>query len=248
MAYAAVPDRNGGAVTSAAYSEEARRTLEFRRAGRHSALVSILKLVLPLAAAGILSLYALPAFLKKSIDHGRGTATVRAITLEAGSLKMIEPHVKGVNENGDAYDFKADNATQAAKNADVMYLEIVRGKLTGVDGRVSTLTAPNGVHDNKAEEMTFNNGAEVTRDGGMSALFQTATAFMKQQMVVSKTPVVVRLHESTIHAETMTMWWGEQRAIFEGNVRTHIEREAQPEAGQAPISQSGGAGQEASAN
>ncbi len=248
MAYAAVPDRSGGSVTSAAYSEEARRALEFRRARQHSALVSLLKLVLPLAAAGILSLYALPAFLKKSIDHGRGTATVRAITLEAGSLKMIEPHVKGVNENGDAYDFNADSATQAAKDADIMYLEVVRGKMTGLDGRVSTLTAPNGVHNNKAEEMTFNNGAKVTRDGGMSALFQTATAFMKQQMVVSKTPVVVRLHESTIHAETMTMWWGEQRAIFEGNVRTHIEREAPPDAAGAPISPQADAGQEASAN
>jgi lipopolysaccharide export system protein LptC len=84
--------------------------------------------------------------------------------------------------------------------------------------------------------MTFNNGAVLTRDGGMSATFQTATAFMKQQTLISKTPVAVRLLESTIHAETMTLHWGEQRAIFEGKVRTHIEREAQPNAGGATAS------------
>jgi lipopolysaccharide export system protein LptC len=137
---------------------------------------------------------------------------------------MIEPHVKAVNERGEAYDFVADTATQAAKNADVMYLEVVRGKMIGTDGRVSTLTAPDGIHDNKAEEMTFDHGAYVTRDGGMSATFQTAKAYMKQQMVVSKTPVIVRLHESTINADTMTLWQSDQRAIFEGHVRTHLEK------------------------
>src|SRR5262249_57884255 len=137
----------------------------------------------------------LPSFLTKSIDHGRGTASARGVTIAAGSLKLIEPHVKGVNEKGEAYDFTADSATQAAKDADTMYLETVRGKMTGLDGKVSTLTAPNGVHNNKTEEMTFNNGPiDVTRDGGMSATFQTATAHMKEQTVISKKPVVVRLH------------------------------------------------------
>ena len=207
-------------------SLDERREREFRRARRHSFMVGALKLILPLIAAAVLSLYALPSFLKKSIDHGRGTASVRGITVEAGSLKMIEPHVKGVNEKGDAYDYVANSATQAAKNADVMYLEVVRGKMTGLDGKVSTLTAPNGIHDNKAEEMTFNNGAVLTRDGGMSATFQTVTAYMKSQTAISKTPVVVRLHESTIYADSMTMYWAESRAIFEGHVRTHLEREA----------------------
>ena len=48
---------------------------------------------------------------------------------------------------------------------------------------------------------------------------------MKNQTMISNTPVIVRLHESTINAQTMTLHWGESRAVFEGNVRTHIERE-----------------------
>jgi lipopolysaccharide export system protein LptC len=253
MAYAAFPDRgdNPLAHRPKAPVQDTRRAAEFRRARRHSVRVRILKFVLPAAAAGILSLYALPSFLTKSIDHGRGTASVRGITVTAGSLEMTEPHVKGVNEKGEAYDFRADTATQAAKDADVMYLKTVRGKMTGIDGKVSTLAAPDGVHNNKADEMTFNNGAVVTRDGGMSATFQTATAFMKQQTLISKTPVVVHLLESTIHAETMTLHWGEQLAIFEGRVRTHIERQAQPGAGEAsaaPLPAAAGAGSEAPRN
>jgi lipopolysaccharide export system protein LptC len=233
MTYAAITDRGDNRLVhrTQAAMHDARRAQEFRRARQHSVLVRILKVLLPAAAAGILSLYMLPSFLKRSIDHGRGTASVRGVTVAAGSLKMIEPHVKGVNEKGEAYDFTAGSATQAAKGADSMYLETVRGKMTGLDGKISTLSAPDGVHNSKTEEMTFNNGAVLTRDGGMSATFQTAMAFMKQQTLISKTPVTVRLLESTIHAESMTLHWGEQRAIFEGNVRTHIEREAQPSAG-----------------
>jgi lipopolysaccharide export system protein LptC len=229
MAFAPAPGIGNRALSlSGASHRDAAREREFRRARRHSHLVRLLKGVLPLAAAAILGLYALPSFLKKSIDHGRGTAAVKAITLEAGALKMIEPSVRGVNERGEPYEFNADTATQAAKGADIMYLEVVRGKLTGTDGKVSTLTAPDSIHNNKAEEMTFNNGAVVTRAGGMTATLQKAIVYMKQQTVISKTPVVVRLQESTILAESMTLNWSEGRAVFEGRVRTHIERQAEP--------------------
>jgi lipopolysaccharide export system protein LptC len=200
------------------------RAREFRRARRHSVLVLALKIVLPIGAAGIVSLYLVPAFLTKSIDDGKGTASAKGITIQAGALKMLQPRVKGINDKQDHYEFLADTATQQAKDADVMYLEKVRGKVVSPDGKISTLTAPDGIHNNKTDEMTFNNGVVVTREPAMRGVFKTATAYMKQQMVISKTPVVVYMHDSTIHADGMTMYWGESRAIFEGNVRTHLER------------------------
>lgn len=227
MAYALTP--GDGLPRRAGFAE--RRDLrldrerEFQRARRHSVRVRTLKFLLPLLATGILSLYALPSMLKTSIDGGRGEASIRGVTLSEGTLKMLEPRIKGVNDKGDAYDFIANSGTQASKDADVLYLENIRGNVFGHDGKITTLTAPNGVHYNKADEMVFNNGAVVTRESGMTAIFQTATAYMKQQIVVSKTPVVVRLHQSTIHADSMTLFWGDQRAIFEGNVKTHAERQ-----------------------
>jgi len=245
MAFATTPvARNGTPLnrqSREARGEDSDRAREFRIAKRHSVRVGVLKVLLPTMAAGILSLYALPSLFKVSIDKGRGTASVRTVTLEAGSLKMMDAHVKGVNERNEPYDFSADSATQASKGADEMYLENVRGHMTGQDGKITTLTAPNGLHNSKADQMTFNNGVVVKREADMTATFQKATAFIKQQTVISKTPVIVRLHESTIHAESMTMLWGEQRTIFEGNVRTHLERhpeeaapqrsETQPSAG-----------------
>ena len=250
MAFATVPSRANKRPTGHAQSDPG-RDREFRIAKHHSVLVRVLKVLLPVMAAGCLSLYVLPYFFRVSIDGGRGTASVRTVTLAAGSLKMLDPHVKGVNERNEPYDFWADSATQASKDADEMYLENVRGHMTGQDGKVTTLTAPNGLHNNKTDQMTFNNGAVVKREPDLTAEFQTATALIKQQTVISKTPVIVRLHESTIHAQSMTMYWGEQRTIFEGNVRTHLERQAgetaSPGAGTQPSAVAGWAAQSAPA-
>lgn len=212
------------------------RDHEFRIAKRHSVRVRVLKALLPIMAAASLSLYALPSFFTVPVDNGRATASVRTVTLEAGSLKMMDPHVKGVNERNEPYDFWADSATQASKNAEEMFLDNVRGHMTGQDGKITTLTAPNGLHNNKTDQMTFNNGVVVKREPDLTAEFQTATALIKQQTVISKTPVIVRLDESTIHAQSMTMYWGEQRTIFEGNVQTHLERRPEEAASQRPPS------------
>jgi lipopolysaccharide export system protein LptC len=246
MAYAATPDLGDGrlARSSRALPRDSRREAEFRRARAHSKTVLALKGLLPLGAVLILSLYALPSLLQTSVDHGRGTMTARGVAVSAGTFVIANPHVTGVNDRGEPYDITASTAEQAFNSPEVMYLKTVRGKMTGADGKITTLSAPDATHNNKAEEITFGSGVTVTHDGGLSATFQTAKAFMKAQTMLSKTPVVVRLHESTINAESMTLYWSENRAVFEGNVRTHIERK--PEAASAGQTAAGGAAADAS--
>ena len=67
-----------------------------------------------------------------------------------------------------------------------MYLQAVRGRMTGLDGKVSILTAPDATHNSKADEIAFENGVEVNSDGSMNGSFQKATAYMKTQAMVSK--------------------------------------------------------------
>jgi lipopolysaccharide export system protein LptC len=226
MAYAATPEYGGGRPQRASniLPRDSRREAEFKRARGHSRTVFMLKGLLPLTAAAILSLYILPSFLKVSVDKGRGEATATGISIEAGTFVIENPHVSGATERGEPYDITAKQAKQAASSPEVMHLLTVRGKMTSADGRVSTLTAPDATNNSKTEEIVFDNGVDVSREGGMSASFEKATAYMKQQYMVSKTPVTVRLQESTIHAQNMTLYWNESRAVFEGGVRTHIVR------------------------
>ena len=85
---------------------------------------------------------------------------------------MTNPHVTGVNDRGDPYDITADFTKQAVNSPDVMYLKVVRGKMTGSDGKISTLSPPDATHNSKAEEIAFDNGVVVAHDGGISTTFQ----------------------------------------------------------------------------
>jgi lipopolysaccharide export system protein LptC len=207
------------------------RSLEFRRARRHSVLVRLLKIALPLLSFGIVSFYFAPSLLTIRIDGGQGEASVKSVTLEAGALKMMNPRLRGVNGRQGTYDVAAAYATQEAKAPDLMNLNTVNGKLVAQDGSVTQVAAPDGVYDNKLEEMTFNNGLHVVRDGGnMEAKLQTATVYMKSQQMVSKTPVSIRMDESTIDAQSMTLFMDEGRAVFEGAVKVHLKRQNAGEA------------------
>jgi lipopolysaccharide export system protein LptC len=215
------------------------RSAEFRRARRHSTVVRLLKVMLPLASLGILSLYLLPAFLTMRIDGGKGQASVEAITLEQGALKMVNPRVKGVNDKQGAYDVHADSATQEASNPDILHLDKVDGTLTNKQGQVTVLTAPGSVYNSKIEEMTFDRGLLISRKAtGMEAKFKTAIVYVKEQKAISNDPVEVRMDDSTIFSDRLTLYTGDAKAIFEGNVRAHLQRrtpaKAAPSAGADP--------------
>lgn len=203
------------------------RSLEFRRARRHSQLVRVLKVLLPLASIGVISLYLLPAFLTVRIDDGAGQASVESISLEAGALKMVNPRVTGVHDKQGEYDLRADSATQEASNPELLYLDKIEGRMTSPEGAVTTITAPGGRYDSKAEVMTFDRGIEILRSPGLRAKFQSATMHIREQRVVSETPVEVQLHDSSIRADRLTLFTAEGRAVFEGRVKAHLERVAQ---------------------
>lgn len=203
------------------------RSAEFRRAKRHSQVVRLLKVLFPLTCVGIISLYAVPALLTVSIDNGNGQASVETISLEAGALKMVNPRVKGVHDKQGEYDVQAASATQQASNPDILHLETINGVMTSSDGQVTTLTAPGAIFNSKIEEMKFERGLDIVRGPGMSAKFQTATVYIPEQRVVSNTPVIVKLHDSTISAQKLTLYTAEARAIFEGAVKVHLQRQPQ---------------------
>ena len=50
---------------------------------------------------------------------------------------------------------------------------------------------------------------------------------MQSNMLISKDPVDLAFHNSTIKAQSMTYYSSEGRAVFEGSVRVHLERKVE---------------------
>jgi lipopolysaccharide export system protein LptC len=198
------------------------RTKAFRAAKRHSARVKVLRLLLPVCAVCATGLYFLPSRLSVAIKDGE--ASIESIEVSTGGLKMVNPRIKGVHEKYGVYDIRAESSTQQAKNPELMNLNTISAEITSKEGEKTILTAPSGIYHSKQEELTFDKGVVIGGEAGISGTLKTATAFMQSNQLISHDPVDLAFRGSTIKAQTMTLYSGEGRAIFEGNVRVHLER------------------------
>jgi lipopolysaccharide export system protein LptC len=198
------------------------RTRAFRAARRHSRVVTLMKFGLPLAALGVTALYILPARLSMKIKGGE--ASVEAVDLSSGGLRMVNPRIKGVHDKFGDYDIRADSGLQHAKEPEVMTFDKITADLLSPQGEKTTLTAPSGIYHSKKEEMTFDNGVTIGGEAGISGQLKTATAYMKENRLISTDPLTLAYHGHTITADSVEMWTHESRAIFTGNVNVHLER------------------------
>jgi lipopolysaccharide export system protein LptC len=198
------------------------RTSAFRSARRHSAMVRVLKLGLPVLAVALAGLYVLPSQL--SIKTKDGEATVQAIDLTSGGLKMVNPRIQGVHEKHGVYDIRADSALQHIREPELMTFDKIDAEIVSQQGQKTRLTAPSGIFHSKQEELTFDNGVTIGGEAGIAGTLKTATAYMKENRLISKEPVNLAYHGHTIVADSVEVWTSESRVIFTGNVRVHLER------------------------
>lgn len=198
------------------------RKRAFRAARLHSWLVSFMKLGLPLAALGVGALYILPSQLQ--VPVGPGVASVQAINIASGGLKMMNPRYQGVHEKYGVYDIRAESALQQVKAPEIMHFDKINAEIVSKEGEKTTLTAPSGIFHSKQEELTFDNGVTIGGEAGIAGQLKTAKAFMKENRLISKDPVSLAYHGHTIQSDSVEVWSGENRAIFTGNVKVHLER------------------------
>jgi lipopolysaccharide export system protein LptC len=103
-------------------------------------------------------------------------------------------------------------------------LNTVSAEITSKIGEKTTLAAPSGLFHSKKEELTFDNGVTIGGNAGFSGQLKTATAFFQSNKLISTDPVDLAFRSSTIKARSMIFYSSESRAIFEGGVRVHLER------------------------
>jgi lipopolysaccharide export system protein LptC len=209
-------DRFGGLVSAGD------RAKAFRAAKRHSARVKVLRLLLPIAAVCMAGLYLWPSTIEFETEAGK--ASIDDIQVSGDGLRMVNPRIQGVHEKHGVYDIRADHATQQASNPELITLNTITAELTSKDGQKTVLTAPSGLFHSKKEELTFDNGLTIGGNRGYAGKLKTATAFFQSNKLITTDPVDLAYGDSTIQAQSMTLFSSEGRAIFEGNVKVHLER------------------------
>jgi lipopolysaccharide export system protein LptC len=203
------------------------RARVFRRAKRHSRLVRFLRRALP---GGIL-VAALLVLLASWLDPLRMLTKlpldVSGVVISGTKITMQQPRIAGFTRDGRAYELTAHAAAQEITKPDTIELQGVSGNTETSDRAMLTLTADNGVYDNKSNILTLRNNVVFKSSAGLAVNLSEAAVDVHSGGIVSEKPVEVKFAQGTINAARLEVVDSGDVIRFEGDVNMVLKGSGQ---------------------
>jgi lipopolysaccharide export system protein LptC len=213
----------------------------FAVAARHSRLVRILRVAVPLAVAlamaGIVAVSVFNPFrllAKLPLDMGNLVVSGTRVTMEA-------PHLSGFSPDGRPYELWAKAATQDLTRPDHVDLATIRAKVVTDDQSTVTIDARNGVFDTKAQLLDLRKDVYLQSSGGYQAWMTQALVDLGKGTVNSDEPVDVVWQGGTLRGQKLRISERGELIRFEGGVVMKLDS-AGPQASEPASDAPGKAG------
>lgn len=226
--------RSGGtsrkrhAVVTATPQERAR---VLRQARRHSIVVRLMRVLLPVATVLSFGLYFLQGRIEVALPEGKFTGEIP--TLSGDNLKMDNPRYEGFTADGAKFVVKAKTGFQDFRNPTTIRLVAIEARLSQPGEQWANLVSNEGVYDTKGDLLKLSGDITVTSSTGTTARLKTADVQTKTQVVTSSEPVIVEMSNgTTVESDGMVLNAKTKEITFEGKVRTHLVR--RPQSGEKP--------------
>jgi lipopolysaccharide export system protein LptA len=221
-----IASRDGpGSGAPASIARMGARARAFAAAQRHSRLVRLLRIALPLAAGGIFCAFALYVAAKWHLETGK--FKFGPVTITADDLTMKDPTFFDVTSDG-RYEVRAKRAVVAfsPQNAPVKLID-VSGELYQTSGTTTKLKAKHGLYEKSKGELELFDGIEIDGTNGLVARLSRAMIYSKQSKVVSEHPVSAIMPTGSVQALAMTLHTKSRLAEFRGEVSVRLVSSAQ---------------------
>jgi len=206
---------------------------KFASAARHSRLVRILRIAVPvtvaasMAAIVVVSTFLNPFQIPVKLDSGNLVVTGTKITMES-------PHMSGFTPDQRPYELWAKTATQDITDPDHVDLTDLRAKVLMEDQSTMFLDARTGRFDNKQQQLDLHKDIFLRTSTGYEARLNSAFVDMNKGTVSSDERVDVKLTNGTLTADRLRITEGGDVIRFEGNVVMHLDKLDDPAAQPAP--------------
>jgi lipopolysaccharide export system protein LptC len=224
-------------VNSAQFSTyDAVLAARFASAARHSRLVRILRIAVPVTVVlAMASIVAVSTFLNPfqiplKLDSGNLVVTGTKITMES-------PHMSGFTPDQRPYELWAKTATQDITDPDHVDLADLRAKVLMEDQSLMFLDARTGRFDNKQQQLDLHKDIFLRTSTGYEARLNSAFVDMAKGTVSSDEHVDVKLTNGTLTADRLRITEGGDVVRFEGNVVMHLDKIGTDDAAAAPVEQ-----------
>ena len=196
------------------------RERAFRQASRHSVVVRVLRIAMPIGAAGCIAFFGLT--LGMSWKLGQGRLKVGEVQVTADDLTMKNPSYFGLTKDGGRYEVRAKRAVVEFNQQAPIKLIDVDGDLVQPNNVVTKLKAKHGLLDNAKSELELYDGIEIDGSNGLKARMSRATVYSKENRVISKEPVDVSMPTGRIKGSAMTLRTDTRQTTFVGNVSARL--------------------------
>jgi lipopolysaccharide transport protein LptA/LPS export ABC transporter protein LptC len=196
----------------------------FDRARRHTRTVKLLRWSLPAGAASIVTLYVVSIL--NTVGWVEGMPQIDIPQIIPENLTMDNPRYEGFNSDGGKYVVTAKTAVQDLTDMSQVKLNGIVGDLTDANKVKTNLKATRGTYNTKTDEMELYDGIDVVSESGMQARLQRATVITKENIVISKEPVVVTIPAGTIRSKGLTMRNKAREVTFSDSVVARLVPDA----------------------
>jgi len=200
------------------------RERAFRKAARHTSLVKLLRLGLPVGALACLLFWGVT--LGVGFKFGRGHLRVGELEVTPDDLTMKNPSYFGQTKDGGHYEVRAKKAILEFNHEGPIKLIDIDGDLVQTNAVVTKLKAKHGLLDNAKNELELFDGIDIAASSGLKARLTRAMIYAKENRIVSKEPVAVSTPTGRVTGAAMTMRTDTHEATFVGHVTAHLEAAA----------------------
>lgn len=192
---------------------------EYRRALRHSRLVSWLRVILPVASFAVIAAFVAVSWLSRTLPDNM---SVDRTSIANGTIVMDNPVLTGQTEDARTFTVRARRASQAIGRPDVITLADISAELPASAEETASVRAESGIYDRRDETLTLDAPFHAQSTGGLEVAMESARFDLDARSMVSKAPVSLRIGETALVAQSVRMHDNGETILFDGGVRMTI--------------------------
>ena len=214
------PTLADGHREEAARLRAARSSAAYADARRHSRLVRLLRVGIPIGALASFVAFIVFPFINPFRDAG---VSVGAIRMDGTRVTMENPRLAGHRKDNKPYEVTAASAIQDIRVPNVIELAGIKARLVNADNSVLNLTANSAIFDTQKEQLQLKGDVRLRMGEGQEAQLRSADVDFKAGTVRSREAVTVRLPDMSVAADSLDVVDNGASVAFIGRVSAQID-------------------------
>lgn len=190
----------------------------FRAARRHSRLVRILRVTIPISVVSGLAVLFLVTYFNPLRMLSKLPIDISDLVVSGTKITMERPRLSGFTQDQRAYELSAEAAAQDMTKPDFIELRNIRAKMDMQGNTTMQMSAATGLYNSKTEMLKLERDIFLSSSNGYKGKMIEAMIDTKKGHVVSDKPVELEMLQGTLNANKLEIVDNGDLVRFHGGV------------------------------